>query len=73
MAQTLSADYTLTWNSTGVVCREWTLADLSALAFAIDARVTKLVSYQQTQEVAMRNAETLEALDAIEVDYDTVT
>lgn len=72
MAQTLSADYTLTWNSTGEVCRAWTLADLSALAFAIDARVTKLVSYQQTQEVAMRAAVTLEELDAIEVDYDTV-
>lgn len=72
MAQTLSADYTLTWNSTGEVCREWTLQDLSALAFAIDARVTKLVSYQQAQEVAMRAAATLEELDAIEVDYDTV-
>lgn len=73
MAQTLSTDYTLTWNSTGEVCKEWTLQDLSALAFAIDARVTKLVSYQQAQEVAMRNAETLDELNAIEVDYDAVS
>lgn len=72
MAQTMSADYHLTWNSTGEVCKEWTLADLTALAFAIDARVTALVSYQQTQEVAMRSAATMEALDAITVDYDTV-
>lgn len=72
MAQTLSASYTLTWNSTGEVCREWTLQDLSALAFAIDARVTSLVSYQQTQEVAMRNAATEEELNAIVVDYDSV-
>jgi len=72
MAQTLSADYHLTWNSTGEVCREWTLHDLSALAFAIDARVTALVTYQQTQEVAMRNAVTQDDLDAIVVDYDTV-
>lgn len=72
MAQTMSNPYTLTWNSTGEVCREWTLSDLSALAFAIDARVTSLVSYQQTQEVAIRNAATQEALDAIEVDYDSV-
>lgn len=72
MAQTLSQPYTLTWNSTGQVCREWTLQDLSALAFAIDARVTALVSYQQTQEVAMRNAATREELDAIVVDYDSV-
>lgn len=72
MAQTLSQPYTLTWNSTGEVCREWTLQDLSALAFAIDARVTALVSYQQTQEVAMRNAASREELDAIVVDYDAV-
>ena len=72
MSQTLSASYTLTWNSTGEVCREWTLQDLSALAFAIDARVTSLVSYQQTQEVAMRNAATEEELNAIVVDYDSV-
>lgn len=72
MAQTMSQPYTLTWNSTGEVCKEWTLQDLSALAFAIDARVTSLVTYQQTQEVAMRNAQTLEELEAIVVDYDSV-
>lgn len=72
MAQTLSQPYTLTWNSTGQVCREWTLQDLSALAFAIDSRVTALVSYQQTQEVAMRSVATREELDAIVVDYDSV-
>lgn len=72
MAQTLSTDYILTWNSTGEVCKQWTLSDLSALAFAIDKRVTSLVTYQQTQEVAMRNASTQDELDAIVVDYDTV-
>lgn len=72
MAQTTGTAYTLTWNSTGEVCKEWTLADLSALAFAIDARVTKLVSYQQEKEVEMRSAETLEELDAITVNYDEV-
>lgn len=72
MAQTMSQPYTLTWNSTGEVCKEWEITDLSALAFAIDARVTALVSYQQTQEVAMRNAQTLEELEAIVVDYDSV-
>lgn len=72
MAQTLSTEYTLTWNSAGEVCKAWTLQDLSALAFAIDARVTALVTYQQTKEVAMRDAETLEELEAIVVDYDSV-
>ena len=70
-AQT-STPYTLTWNATGEECTTWTLENLAALAFAIDARVTALVSYQQAQEVAMREAATQEALEAIEVDYDTV-
>ena len=72
MAQTLSQPYTLTWNSTGEVCKEWTLTDLSALAFAIDARVTSLVTYQQQKEVEIRNCETVEAVNAVVVDYDTV-
>lgn len=72
MAQTMSQPYTLTWNSTGEICKEWELDELSALAFAIDARVTALVSYQQTQEVAMRNAQTMDELNAIVVDYDSV-
>ena len=38
----------------------------------IDARVTSLVSYQQAREVEMRDASTLEALEAIPVDYDSV-
>ncbi len=76
MAATLAAQtstpYTLTWNSTGEVCKEWSLTDLSALAFAIDARVTSLVTYQQQKEVEIRNCETMEAVNAVVVDYDTV-
>lgn len=60
------------WNSTGGVCREWDVAELTALAVAIKNRVKALVKYQQTQEVAMRNAASREELDAIVVDYDTV-
>ena len=73
MAKSAGNTYDLTWNSTGEVCKSWELVDLTALAFAIDARVTSLVSYQQTQEVAMRNAATQEALEAIVVDYDSVS
>lgn len=72
MAYTLSQPYTLTWNSTGEVCKTWELNDLSALAFAIDARVTSLVTYQQTQEVAINAAKTMAELEAIEVNYETV-
>ena len=76
MSATLAAQtgtpYALTWNATGQECQDWTLENLTALAFAIDARVTSLVSYQQAQEVAMQAAATLEALEAIPVDYDSV-
>lgn len=76
MSATLAAQtgtpYSLTWNATGEECQAWTLENLTALAFAIDARVTSLVSYQQAREVAMREASTMEALEAIPVDYDSV-
>ena len=76
MSATLAAQtgtpYALTWNATGEECQSWTLENLTALAFAIDARVTGLVSYQQAREVEMRDASTLEALEAIPVDYDSV-
>lgn len=76
MSATLAAQtgtpYSLTWNATGEECQAWTLENLTALAFAIDARVTSLVSYQQAQEVSMQAAATLEELEAIPVDYDSV-
>ena len=72
IAQQTATPYILTWNSTGAECTEWELADLMALAFAIDARVTALVSYQQAREIAINAAQTREELDAIVVDYDAV-
>ncbi|OUN75807.1 hypothetical protein B5G12_01675 [Faecalibacterium sp. An58] len=72
MAAQLGQPYDLTWNTTTKKCIPWTLENLTALAFAIDKRVTGLVSYQQDQETAMREATTLEELEAIPVDYDSV-
>lgn len=72
LAAQTSTPYDLTWNATGEECITWTLEELSALAFAIDARVTALVSYQQKKEVEILAAQTLEELEHIEVDYDTV-
>lgn len=69
---TMGVPYELKWNTTEEVCVPWELSDLYALAFAIDERVTALVTYQQTQEVAIRNAQTQQELDAIVVDYDSV-
>lgn len=72
MAQQTGQPYTLTWNTTGDVCQEWTLENLVALAFAIDAYVTPLVSYQQEKEVEIKNCETVEDVNAIEIDYSSV-
>lgn len=69
---TMGVPYDLKWNTTDEVCVPWDMADLYALAFAIDERVTALVTYQQEKEVEIRNAQTQEDLDAIVVDYDTV-
>lgn len=71
-AKAMGQEYPLTWNDTEEICTEWSYEDLWALARVIDERVTKLVTYQQTQEVAIRNAKTQEELDSIVVDYDSV-
>lgn len=71
-AKAAGEEYPLTWNDTEEVCTAWTYENLWALARKIDARVTALVTYQQTKEVEIRNAQTQEELDAIVVDYDTV-
>lgn len=72
-AQLLGQPYTMEWNDTGMVCREWSMADIAALGLAIDARITALVKYQQAKEVAMREAATLEELEGVSVDYDEVS
>lgn len=71
-AQQTGTPYDLKWNDTEQVCEPWTLENLTALAFAIDARVTALVTYQQEKERLIRDAETLETLESIVVNYDEV-
>ena len=71
-AQQAGTPYDLKWNDTEQVCVSWTLENLTALAFAIDARVTALVTYQQEKERLIRDAETLETLESIVVNYDEV-
>lgn len=71
-AQQAQQPYNLTWNDTEQICEPWTLENLTALAFAIDARVTALVTYQQEKERLIRDAETLETLESIVVNYDEV-
>lgn len=62
----------LEWNDTDEKCREWSKEELSLLASSINQRVRPLVKYQQAKEVEIRNAQTLEELNAITVNYDEV-
>lgn len=60
------------WNSTGGVCREWDVQELTALGVAIKDRVKALVKYQQEKELEIMASTTQDELDAIVVDYDIV-
>lgn len=62
----------VTWNATGEVCVPWDINELCALAVAIKNYVKPLVSYQQAVEVSINDCETLEALEAVTVDYASV-
>ena len=64
--------FKLTWNSTGDECVEWAYEELAALALAIGTYVKPFVSRQQELELAIKACTTMEELDAIEINYDTV-
>ena len=61
------------WNSTGLVCKQWDVAELAALGCAIKNRVKALVKYQQAKELEIKAAETIDELNAIVIDYDSVS
>lgn len=62
---------TLKWNVTGDICREFTVEEITGLVVAIAGYVQPLVEKQQTLEVQIKNAETLEELEGIEINYET--
>lgn len=47
----------------------WEIAELVALGSAIKKRAKALVKYQQAKEIEMQAAESLEELDAVQVNY----
>lgn len=65
--------YELKWNTTGGICTDWTYEELAALALAIGAYVQPLVSYQQTKEIEIMACEDIAAVDAVVVDYNTLS
>ncbi|BAK99468.1 hypothetical protein OBV_22700 [Oscillibacter valericigenes Sjm18-20] len=63
----------LTWNATGEECTVWTFENLAMLAIAIKAYVKPLVANQQKIEIAIRACTTVEAVEAVTIDYEAVS
>lgn len=73
IAQQMSLSFTPSWNASGEACTyDWTLQELTQLAFEIEARVRPLVSYQQSVESQINACESSEAVAAVVWDYSTV-
>lgn len=72
IAVTAGQPYTLEWNAIGEECVEWSYENLVALALSISAYVKPLISYQRAKEVEIMACETVEELDAIIIDYETM-
>lgn len=64
--------FTLKWNTTGDECTVWEYDDLATLALAIGTYVQPFVSHQQELELTIKACTTMEELDAIEINYDSV-
>lgn len=63
----------LTWNATGEECTVWTFANLAMLAIAIKAYVKPLVAYQQKVEIEIRACANVEDVEAVALDYGSVS
>ena len=63
-------EYPLKWNSTGEECTEWSYNDLLTLSLNIAAYVAPKVAIQQSIEIAIKECDTMDEIDAIVIDYD---
>lgn len=72
IADAAGVERELKWNTTGGICTVWTYENLAALALAIGAYVQPLVTLQQTIEVTIQACQTVEDVEAVEIDYSTV-
>ena len=70
MAQTAGIPYQPSWNAKGKPCTyDWTLEELTQLAFEIEAVVRPLVSRQQAMEMELDAASTMEELEAVDITF----
>jgi len=70
LAQIKGTPYQPSWNAAGEPCTyDWTLEELMQLAFEMEAAVRPLVSRQQTIEVQIKQAESAEELEQIDISF----
>lgn len=62
----------LKWNTTGDICREFTMEEITGLVIAITDYVQPRVEKQQELEVQINNCTTIEELDSIEINYEVM-
>ncbi len=62
----------LKWNTTGDVCREFTIEEITGLVIAITDYVQPRVERQQELEIQIKNCTTIEELDNIIIDYEVI-
>ncbi len=72
LAAQTSQSFIPTWNSTSNVCEEWTINELTVLTFQITQYVLPRVKKQQSYEVQIRECQTIEEVESIEIDYATI-
>ena len=72
LAAQTSQSFTPTWNSTSNICEEWTINELTVLTFQITQYVLPRVKKQQSYEVQIRECQTIEEVESIEIDYATI-
>ena len=62
----------LHWNATGQECKTWSITSLTSLAKGISNYVNPLVTYQQRKELEILACETIDELNSVVVDYETL-
>lgn len=69
-ATELGVEYPLKWNATGSECESWNYNDLLLLSLSIAAYVAPKVAIQQSIEIAIKDCDTIEEIESIDINYD---
>lgn len=72
MLAQLTQSQTTTWNCQGGICEEWQTVELVQLAMEIEAYVRPRIKKQQSYEVQINSCNTVEGVNMIEIEYDTI-